>query len=81
MNPDPGPNPNPYSVVAQAHAALAEGFHQYTRPAGHPGLAKVLAARYSIHLDRPVDAMAEVAITVGASQALYLTLQARIVVE
>ena len=49
---------------------------RYTRPAGHPALAEVLAGRYSVHLDRKIEAMTEVAITVGASQALYLTLQA-----
>ena len=66
----------PEFVVEQAHAALREGVHQYTRPAGHPPLCEVLSSRYSRHLQRTVDPMAEVAITVGASQALYLTLQA-----
>ena len=49
--------------------------HQYTRPAGHPNLVQQLARRYSLHMNRPIDAMKEVAVTVGASQALYLTLQ------
>ena len=49
--------------------------HQYTRPAGHPKLVNELAGRYSKHLNRVVDGMNEVAITVGASQALYLALQ------
>lgn len=48
--------------------------HQYTRPAGHPMLVKLLASRYSRHLDREVNANNEIAVTVGASQALYLTL-------
>ena len=52
--------------------------HQYTRPAGHPRLVQQLARRYSLHLNRPVDAMTQVAVTVGASQALYLTLQVMI---
>ncbi|MDC0526043.1 aminotransferase class I/II-fold pyridoxal phosphate-dependent enzyme [bacterium] len=68
----------PAFVVEQAQVALAEGFHQYTRPAGHPPLVEVLAERYSGHLGRHVDAMTEVATTVGASQALYLTLQAHV---
>merc|ERR1719163_30121 len=68
----------PAFVVDEAHTALAEGFHQYTRPAGHPPLVEVLAKRYSSHLERSIDPMTEVAITVGASQALYLTLQALI---
>ena len=66
----------PEFVVAEAHTALSEGYHQYTRPAGHPQLVEVLAERYTQHLERPIDAMTEVAVTVGASQALYLTLQA-----
>lgn len=49
--------------------------HQYTRTAGHVNLVVQLARRYSIHLKRQVDAMNEVAVTVGASQALYLALQ------
>lgn len=66
----------PRFVVEQAHAALTDGFHQYTRPAGHPNLVEVLAARYSRHLGREVEPMSEVTVTVGASQALFLTLQA-----
>ena len=68
----------PDFVVAQGHAALDEGVHQYTRPAGHPPLVEVLSKRYSSHLHRKIDPLKEVAITVGASQALYLTLQALI---
>ena len=68
----------PEFVVEEAQTALRTGYHQYTRPAGHPQLVEVLAQRYSKHLERPIDATTEVAITVGASQALYLTLQALI---
>jgi kynurenine--oxoglutarate transaminase/cysteine-S-conjugate beta-lyase/glutamine--phenylpyruvate transaminase len=49
--------------------------HQYTRTAGHPNLVKQLARRYSKHMKRTIDPMNEVAVTVGASQALYLSLQ------
>ena len=49
--------------------------HQYTRPAGHPNLVQQLAKRYSIHMSRDIEPMTEVAVTVGASQALYLSLQ------
>ncbi|KAL7516064.1 hypothetical protein ACHAWX_001117, partial [Stephanocyclus meneghinianus] len=49
--------------------------HQYTRTAGHPNLVQQLARRYSKHLQRMIDPMNEVAVTVGASQALYLSLQ------
>ena len=54
--------------------AVSSQFHQYTRPAGHPPLVELLAMRYSKHLDRSIDAFNEIAITVGASQALFLAL-------
>ena len=54
--------------------------HQYTRTAGHPRLVELLAKRYSAHFreglsGRDLDPMREVAVTVGATQALYLSLQ------
>jgi len=52
--------------------------HQYTRTAGHPKLVKELAKRYSIHLKRDIDCYNDVAVTVGASQALFLSLQSLI---
>lgn len=63
------------SLVA-ATVDSARSPHQYTRTAGHPDLVRQLARRYSKHLGRPIDPMNEVAVTVGASQALYLSLQA-----
>jgi DNA-binding transcriptional MocR family regulator len=56
----------------------AQSPHQYTRTAGHPNLVRQLAKRYSSHFNREIDPMAEVAVTVGASQALYLALQTHI---
>eukprot|EP00629_Pelagomonadales_sp_RCC1024_P003090 CAMPEP_0119259218 /NCGR_PEP_ID=MMETSP1329-20130426/120_1 /TAXON_ID=114041 /ORGANISM="Genus nov. species nov., Strain RCC1024" /LENGTH=481 /DNA_ID=CAMNT_0007258583 /DNA_START=104 /DNA_END=1546 /DNA_ORIENTATION=+ len=50
--------------------------HQYARSAGHPPLARVLARRYSAHLGGKVDAFGEVAVTVGATQALLVSLLA-----
>ena len=67
--------PPPFAVDSLVTAALDTESHQYTRTAGHPNLVRQLAARYSKHLRRTVDPMAEVAVTVGASQALYLSLQ------
>jgi hypothetical protein len=68
----------PDFVVEEVQKALREGYHQYTRPAGHPQLVEVLAQRYSKHMGRTIDPMSEVATTVGASQALYMSLQALI---
>jgi kynurenine--oxoglutarate transaminase/cysteine-S-conjugate beta-lyase/glutamine--phenylpyruvate transaminase len=68
--------PPEFVVQAAQDALRGGGVHQYTRSAGHPPLVEVLARRYSSHFDRPVEPMTEVAVTVGASQALYVALQA-----
>jgi DNA-binding transcriptional MocR family regulator len=69
--------PPKFAVDSLVEAVLdsAKSPHQYTRPAGHPNLVKQLARRYSIHMKRDIEPMAEVAVTVGASQALYISLQ------
>lgn len=69
--------PPKFAIDSLVEAAMdsSQSPHQYTRTAGHPNLVKQLAKRYSTHLHRDIDPMAEVAITVGASQALYLSLQ------
>mmetsp|Transcript_3443 Transcript_3443/g.7888 ORF Transcript_3443/g.7888 Transcript_3443/m.7888 type:complete len:591 (+) Transcript_3443:120-1892(+) len=69
--------PPKFAVDSLVEAAMdsAQSPHQYTRTAGHPNLVKQLARRYSVHMKREIEPMAEVAVTVGASQALYLSLQ------
>jgi len=69
--------PPKFAVDSLVEAAMdsAQSPHQYTRTAGHPTLVKQLARRYSTHMKRDIDPMAEVAVTIGASQALYLSLQ------
>lgn len=69
--------PPKFAVDSLVEAVLdtAQSPHQYTRPAGHPNLVHQLARRYSIHLKQEIKSMEEVAVTVGASQALYLSLQ------
>ena len=69
--------PPKFAVDSLVEAVLdsAKSPHQYTRPAGHPDLVQQLARRYSIHLKQEIKPMEEVAVTVGASQALYLSLQ------
>jgi aspartate/methionine/tyrosine aminotransferase len=64
----------PAFLLDALREAVDSKFHQYTRPAGHPPLVKLIADKYSKHLDREVDPSNEVAVTVGASQALYLAL-------
>jgi DNA-binding transcriptional MocR family regulator len=69
--------PPKFAVDSLVEAVLdsAKSPHQYTRPAGHPNLVKQLARRYSTHMKRDIEPMSEVAVTVGASQALYISLQ------
>ena len=69
--------PPKFAVDSLVEAVLdsAQSPHQYTRPAGHPNLVTQLAKRYSIHLKQEIKPMEEVAVTVGASQALYVSLQ------
>eukprot|EP00468_Gymnochlora_sp_CCMP2014_P000706 CAMPEP_0167740562 /NCGR_PEP_ID=MMETSP0110_2-20121227/352_1 /TAXON_ID=629695 /ORGANISM="Gymnochlora sp., Strain CCMP2014" /LENGTH=474 /DNA_ID=CAMNT_0007624481 /DNA_START=228 /DNA_END=1652 /DNA_ORIENTATION=- len=66
----------PEFVKMSASEAIALGFNQYTRTEGHPALVEVLAHRYSKHLNRTINPMDEIAVTVGCSQALYLALTA-----
>lgn len=72
--------PPKFAVDSLVEAVLdsAQSPHQYTRPAGHPNLVQQLARRYSIHMKREIQPMEEVTVTVGASQALYLSLQSLI---
>lgn len=69
--------PPKFAVDSLVEAALdsAQSPHQYTRTAGHPNLVKQLAKRYGVHMKRAIDPMNEVSVTIGASQALYLSLQ------
>lgn len=48
--------------------------HQYTRSSGFIPLVDLLASRYGAHLNHDVNPMTNIAVTVGASQALYLAL-------
>jgi DNA-binding transcriptional MocR family regulator len=50
--------------------------HQYTRSEGHPRLVQALASFYSPQLGREIDGLKEVMVTVGASEAIYSTIQA-----
>lgn len=65
-------NPPPF-VIESLMKAVSSPQHQYTRPSGYPPLVKSLASAYSTHLNREIDPFNEIVITVGASQALYLT--------
>ncbi|BFZ05904.1 hypothetical protein BsWGS_08942 [Bradybaena similaris] len=49
--------------------------HQYTRSSGHPRLVNALAKLYEPHLQRLVDPMNEILVSVGAYGALFCVIQ------
>ncbi|XP_066598260.1 kynurenine aminotransferase isoform X3 [Prorops nasuta] len=63
---------NALAAVGKSNNPL---LNQYTRGFGHPRLVKALAELYSKVLNRSLDPMNEVLVTVGAYEALYATLQ------
>lgn len=65
-------SPPPF-VLESLVKTISSPHHQYTRPSGHPPLVKSLANAYSVHLNRDIDPFQEVVVTVGASQAIYLS--------
>ena len=71
--------PPKFAVDAAREVCKGEAaMHQYARSAGLPALCEVLARRYSNHFGRDVDAMSEVSVCVGATQALLVALMALI---
>ncbi|KAI8920725.1 pyridoxal phosphate-dependent transferase [Entophlyctis helioformis] len=62
---------------AAVKAASTNGLlHQYTRSEGHPKLVQALAAFYGPRLGRAIDPLTEIITTVGATEAIYSTIQA-----
>ncbi|KAJ8331186.1 arylformamidase [Batrachochytrium dendrobatidis] len=60
-----------------AKAISTQGIlHQYTRSEGHPKLVQELALFYSSKLGRQIDPLTEIVTTVGATEAIYSTIQA-----
>ncbi|KAF2070897.1 hypothetical protein CYY_007780 [Polysphondylium violaceum] len=51
------------------------GLNQYTRSAGHPRLVNALSKFYSPYFNRDIDPMTEIVTSVGASEALFCTIQ------
>ncbi|XP_053601198.1 kynurenine aminotransferase-like [Plodia interpunctella] len=61
---------------ALAEAALSENplMNQYTRGFGHPRLVQSLAKLYSPLINREINPMSEIIVTVGAYEALFTTI-------
>jgi aspartate/methionine/tyrosine aminotransferase len=65
--------------VKQAHCeAVMANHNQYCRSNGHPLLVEHLAREYSVAFGRAVNAMNDVVITYGATEALYAVAHALI---
>lgn len=69
------PDWDPPAFVTDALLSIAKSsFHQYSRPSGILPLVDLIGQRYSRHLQRSINSVDEIAITVGATQALFLAL-------
>lgn len=66
------------STFITATQAIHADFNQYPRPAGDPMLVAALADHYGPLLNRVIEPMTEVTITVGATEAIYSIMQAMI---
>ena len=68
--------PAPDFVKAAAQQAIAADLNQYARSAGHPHLVQALAQVYGPLFGRALDPMAEIVVTVGATEGIFATVQA-----
>ncbi|KAI8607911.1 pyridoxal phosphate-dependent transferase [Chytriomyces sp. MP71] len=50
--------------------------HQYTRSEGHPRLVQALSKFYADKIGRTLNPLTEIVTTVGATEAIYVTMQA-----
>ena len=67
--------PAPDFVIEAARTALASGYNQYARSAGHPRLVNALAAVYSPVFDRELDPLTQIVVTTGATEGIFATMQ------
>lgn len=68
--------PTPDFCKDALKASISAEHNQYSRSAGDPALVEALASHYSPLLGRQVDALSEVTVSVGATEALYALMQA-----
>eukprot|EP00755_Sulcionema_specki_P033999 Sspe_Gene.102022::Locus_76714_Transcript_1_1_Confidence_1.000_Length_1552::g.102022::m.102022/K00816/CCBL; kynurenine---oxoglutarate transaminase / cysteine-S-conjugate beta-lyase / glutamine---phenylpyruvate transaminase len=68
--------PIPDFVKESAVEAVRNDFNQYTRPAGHPDLVKVLSDYYSPLFNKEINPFTEVAIVGGATNAIFSAVMA-----
>jgi N-succinyldiaminopimelate aminotransferase len=63
----------PPAFVLEAARAALEGNHQYARSAGLLELVQTLAEQMEPSFGRPLDPLAEITVTVGATEGLFAT--------
>lgn len=68
--------PAPAFVKEAAQRAIAAEHNQYTRYGGQIELVEALAAQAEIDLGRPIDPLAEIQVTAGATAGLFAICQA-----
>ena len=67
--------PAPDFIKKAAQDAIAADLNQYTRSGGHPRLVEALSKTYSPVYKRDLDPMTEIVTTVGATEAIFATIQ------
>lgn len=76
------PDYHPPKYVTDALSAAANSTNplanQYTRGFGHPRLVQALAKLYGGYINRAINPMTEVLVTVGAYEALYCAIQGHV---
>ena len=70
------PSWQPPAFIQEAAAKAVRGaeFSSYARSQGHPRLVEQIKEEYSQRLQRDLDGSREILVTVGASQALFLSI-------
>eukprot|EP00667_Euglena_gracilis_P008968 EG_transcript_9097 len=71
----PDYRPDEFVLEAARASCLSDNplMNQYSRSQGLPHLCHTLAAYYSREFGQPVDAMGEILVTIGATEALFCT--------
>lgn len=67
-------DPPEFVIEASIKASKAKKMHRYARSAGHKNLVDQIAGIYQERLGHKLDPLDNILVTVGASEALYLTL-------
>lgn len=72
------PDFSPPDFVLQALKNTTDGYQQYAPLPGMPQFTEVLTEHYSRRLNRPLEPIPNIQITVGATEGLFATMQALI---